>query len=303
MPRAMDTLSKAVQTATARLQAAGIDQPRRDARLLVARAIGAGIAQTIAESERPLTAAEHAALSAMVAQRAARKPMSQITGTREFWSLPFAVNQDVLTPRPDSETLVAAVLGTVTDRTAPLRLLDLGTGTGCLLLALLSELPAAYGIGVDICQPAVAVARANAGTLALSRSTAFVVGDWSAALSGPFDIIISNPPYIPAGAIDALMPEVARYEPRDALAGGQDGYDAYRAMIPALRALLAPAGMVALEIGAGMAEKTAEIAAHHGLAAVSRHLDLAGIERCLLLAQHESAHNLKKRLGMPGINA
>ncbi|MHA1570653.1 MAG: peptide chain release factor N(5)-glutamine methyltransferase, partial [Alphaproteobacteria bacterium] len=230
----MDTLSKAVQVATRDLQIAGVDQPRRDARLLVAQAIGGDIARTIADSERPLTAAEQAGLDALVAQRAARRPMSQIAGTREFWSLDFKVSEDVLTPRSDSETLVEAVLGARTQRTAPLRLLDLGTGSGCLLLALLSELPAAYGIGVDVSVPAVTMARSNARALGLSARATFVVGDWSNALSGSFDIVISNPPYIPAGDIDALMPEVARYEPRGALAGGQDGHDAYRAIFPTL---------------------------------------------------------------------
>ena len=298
----MDTLSKAVQIVTRRLQSAGVDQPRRDARLLVAEAIGGDIAETIADFERPLTATEQAGLDRMVGQRAARQPMSQITGTREFWSLEFKVSQHVLTPCPDSETLVEAVLGAVINPAAPLRLLDLGTGSGCLLLALLSELPAAYGIGVDISSPAVTSARANARTLGLSSRAAFVVGDWAGAMSGSFDIVISNPPYIPAGDIDALMPEVALYEPRGALAGGQDGYDAYRAIFPGLPAILAPAGIIALEIGAGMAQETLENAAHHGFMVVSRHRDLAGIERCLLLRRDEKHTKSEIKLGMRGIS-
>ncbi len=281
----LDTLSAAVRRTSERLGRAGIEQPRRDARLLVAQAIGAGIAETLARPERPLTTAEQATLETLVVQRAARKPMAQIIGRREFWSLDFKVGADVLIPRPDSETLVAAVLATIADRAAAIRLLDLGTGSGCLLLALLSELPAALGFGIDLSASAAALARANAQALALDHRAAFAVADWTSGLTGQFDIIVSNPPYVATGDIAALMPEVARYEPRRALAGGQDGLDAYRALIPGLAARLAPAGLIALEIGAQMGERVLDLAARGGLVSLSGHRDLAGIERCLLLRQ------------------
>lgn len=290
----LDSLSKAVQRTADRLGRAGIEQPRRDARLLVAQAIGAAVAQTVARPERALSAPEQAALEALVVQRAARRPMAHIIGMREFWSLDFKVGADVLTPRPDSETLVEAVLATIADRTAALRLLDLGTGSGCLLLALLSELPAAHGIGIDASAPAAALARDNALGLGLDRRAAFSVGDWTSGLSGRFDLIISNPPYIATGDIDALMPEVGRYEPRMALEGGLDGLDAYRALIPGLAARLAPTGLIALEIGAHMGELVLEIARQRGLAILSRHRDLAGIDRCLLLRHDENYPSLEE---------
>ncbi len=299
----LQKLSGAVQRVTAQLRHAGVDAPRRDARLLVAKAIGADVSATITQPDRPLSPGEQAALEDLAAQRAARKPMAQILGVREFWSLDFHVSPDVLVPRPDSETLVAAVLGHIPDCAAPLRLLDLGTGSGCLLLALLSELPAAHGVGVDISGPAIAVARRNAEALGLAQRAVFAVSHWTAGLAGPFDIVVSNPPYIATADLDALMPEVAQYDPRQALAGGADGLDAYRAIFPGLIGLLAPTGLVALEIGASQGAAVVELAAQRGFAALSHHRDLAGIARCLVLHHGEKHAQPEKTLGKLGVKA
>jgi release factor glutamine methyltransferase len=207
--------------------------------------------------------------------------MAHILGRREFWSLDFAVTSDTLTPRPDSETLVAAVLDIVAGRDRPLGILDLGTGTGCLLLALLHELPNATGVGVDRSAAALAVALGNAQALGLAPRVQFHEGDWGEGLTGRFDVVISNPPYIVSADVPNLSPEV-RHEPRLALDGGADGLDAYRALAPHVGRLLEPAGVAVLEIGEGQAPAVEEILRTAGLKPVDRRRDLAGIERCIV---------------------
>ena len=176
---------------------------------------------------------------ALIARRAAREPLALIVGRREFWSLDFAVSPAALVPRPDSETLIEAAVATFVGRTPPCRVLDLGTGTGCLLLAALSEFPAAFGVGVDCSFAAASLAACNAAMLGLADRAAIVCADWTDALGGCFDLILCNPPYIAASHLDGLMPEVACHEPRTALDGGADGYSAYRRLIPGLPRLLA----------------------------------------------------------------
>lgn len=284
------TLAEAVSAARDRLAAAGIDEPRREARLLVCRLLGGGPELLLGSPERELTAEEAGKVEAAVGRRAAREPLSRILGEREFWSLPFALNAATLDPRPDSETLVETVLAEITDRDATLRLLDLGTGTGCLLLALLSELPKATGCGIDISAEAVAQAAANAQRLGLAGRARFLRHSWDdglefggLALDGaPWDIIVSNPPYIASAEIAALAPEVAGYDPAAALDGGGDGLEAYRSLIPAAAAVLAPGGLLALEIGQGQAAAVEELLVAAGLRPLRRARDLAGIERCLL---------------------
>jgi len=210
--------------------------------------------------------------------------MSSILGRREFWSLDFVVTPDTLAPRPDSETLIEAVLAALPDRSAPLSLVDFGTGTGCLLLTLLSELPNAEGIGIDISRPALAIAGGNAKRLGLADRCRFLCSDWSAALEGRFDLIISNPPYIPSGDIAGLEPEVARFEPLSALDGGADGLDAYRALAAQIPPLLKPGGIGAFEVGAGQAPQVAALLAEAGLTPRGIHRDLGGIERVVTFA-------------------
>lgn len=279
------TLAEAVAAASARLAAAGIEAPRRDARLLICRLLGSGPELLLGHPERDVSAEESARIEAAVARRAAREPVSRILGAREFWSLSFALNEATLDPRPDSETLVAAVLAETVGRDTPLRLLDLGTGSGCLLLALLSELPLARGCGIDVSEAAVAMAAENARRLGLADRAQFHRHAWEAGLdleAGSWDVVVSNPPYIASAEIAELAPEVAGYDPAAALDGGPDGLDAYRALIPAAAAVLAPGGLLALEIGQGQAADVEELLAAAGLRPLRRAADLAGIERCLL---------------------
>lgn len=290
------TLAEAVAAAAARLAAAGIDDARRDARLLACRLLGAGPELLLAQPERPLSAAEADRLEAWVARRAAREPVSRILGEREFWSLPFGLNAATLDPRPDSETLVAAVLEALPERTAPLRLLDLGTGTGCLLLALLSELPRATGCGIDISGAAIEQAAANAARLGLAARARFLRHSWEAGLAlpgGPWDLVVSNPPYIASGEIAGLAPEVAAYDPAAALDGGPDGLAAYRALVPAAAAALSPGGLIALEVGQGQGDAVEGLLGAAGLRPLRRVHDLAGIERCLIAGKSSNGAVLR----------
>lgn len=270
------TLGEVVARATAVLG------DRREARLVVAAALGLDPAALLGWPERPVGPAEEARAEEFVRRRAAGEPLSRLRGWREFWSLAFRLSDETLDPRPESETVVAAALEAVGDRAAPLRTLDFGTGTGCLLLALLSEMPNAWGVGVDRAFGAAATARANAAALGLAGRAAFLVGDWGAALRSRFDLVVANPPYIPSGEIPSLPPEVRR-DPRRALDGGPDGLDAYRALAPELARLLGGTGV--LELGAGQAPAVAEIMTAAGLDIVGVRHDLAGIERCLIVRQ------------------
>ncbi len=250
--------------------------------LLLAEATGLAPDRVRIETDRDIAPEAEARFNALLARRAARQPMAQILGRREFWSLTFRVTPDVLDPRPDSETLVAAVLERVADRQAKLRLLDFGTGSGCLLLSLLHELPEAHGLGIDQSEAALVVARGNAASLGLDTRATFQLGDWGSGLEGPFEIVISNPPYIESGTIAALAPEVARHEPLSALDGGADGLEAYRRLIPDAARLLAPDGLVALEIGQGQETAVAALLERAGFGAVAMAVDLGGTIRTLL---------------------
>ncbi len=294
---ARPTIAQTLAAAAARLAAAGVADPRRDARLLIAAAIEAGPERLIAEPERVLGAAEAARIEASISRRAAREPVSRILGRRGFWSLEFEITPDTLDPRPDSEALVAAVLARIGAQGlvgAPLSVLDLGTGSGCLLLALLSELPAATGLGLDISAAALDVARRNARNLGLSDRARFEVGDWAgdwagdwpgdlgAGSAGSWQVIVSNPPYITDNEIGDLAPEVARYDPKLALTAGSDGLDAYRKLLPRAARLLERGGVLALEVGRGQQDAVTALLAASGLTPLSRYRDLGGIERCLL---------------------
>lgn len=259
-------------TATAqRLAAAGIANPRREARLLYALAAGDG-----------------ARLADYVRRRAAHEPYSRIRGAREFWSLDFALSPDTLDPRPDSETLIEAALAALPDRAAPSRVVDLGTGTGALLLALLSEYPNAVGVGVDVLPGAITIAARNAVALGLATRAHFVVGDWAATNLGTADVILANPPYIPSGKVATLPPDVVRFDPRRALDGGDDGLMAYRALVPVLRRTLKPDGWAFVELGAGQADAVGRLVAAGDLQVAGMRCDLAGCERCLAIRQVES---------------
>jgi release factor glutamine methyltransferase len=266
--------------ATARLKSAGIDQPMREARLLLAEASGLAFSTIMAWPEREIGETER--FKALLDRRLGFEPLSRILGRREFWSLDFALGPDTLDPRPDSETLVEAVLDAIADRRAPLRLVDFGTGTGCLLLALLSELPNAWGLGLDKSFGAAKVAKANARRLGFADRACFAVGDWDAGLLGRFDIMVSNPPYIPSAEIDGLMPEVRLFDPLAALDGGADGLAPYRILVPAATRLLMPGGLMALECGQGQAVTITSLMARQNVPSVEIKRDLAGIERVIV---------------------
>lgn len=218
----------------------------------------------------------------MLGRRLAREPLAYIFGKKEFWSLPLRVAPGVLVPRPDSETVVEAALDHLSERQAPLRVLDLGTGSGCLLLALFSELPQATGLGVDLDALACSVAADNAHRLRFGERALIVRGRWTEALSGPFDLIVSNPPYVRTGDLPGLEPEVRDFEPATALVGGEDGLDAYRELAPEIARLLAPGGLACLEHGHDQGPDVREIMAGSGLSAIETRSDLGRRPRALV---------------------
>jgi release factor glutamine methyltransferase len=275
------TLGEAVAEVANLLRASGIDEPRREARLLLGRSLALDPAAVLGMPERRLSEAERRRVENVAARRAAREPVSRIFGTREFWSLEFRLSPETLDPRPDSETLIEAALEALAPD-KPQRILDLGTGTGCLLLAVLSERKQAVGVGVDRALGAVTVARGNAARLGFADRASFFVGSWGAALAGPFDLVLANPPYIASAAIATLAPEVSRYEPRLALDGGADGLEAYRVLAPDLARVLHRGGIAALEMGEGQGDEIASILRKAGLQTAARRRDLAGRDRCLI---------------------
>jgi len=276
------TVAQARRAAADRLRERGFDTPDLDARLLVGHALGLDHAALVAQSVRRLTATEAESLDAMLARRLAHEPVARILGTREFWSLPLRITPDVLVPRPETETVVEAVL-TVAERGRPLRIADLGVGSGAILLALLSELPAACGVGTDRDANVLGVARDNARRLRLASRAGFVACDFGAALAGGCDIVVSNPPYVRTPDIATLAPEVRDHDPRPALDGGPDGLAAYRAIAADAARLLAAGGWLAVEIGAGQGEAVSALLAGRGFAVADGPLrDLAGHPRVVM---------------------
>jgi release factor glutamine methyltransferase len=284
----LTTLVSAWKAARARLEAAGVDGPVIDARLLVEAASGASRLDIISDPHRLLSGDQELTLDTLLARREKREPISHILGVRGFWKIMLKVTPDVLTPRPDTESLLDVLLpGIPVDR--PVTVLDLGVGSGAILLAILAERPAARGLGVDVSAEAVAVARENAANLGLGSRVALLRGDWTAGLaSESFDVVVANPPYIPSGDIGGLAPEVRDHEPRLALDGGPDGLDAYRAIAPQIMRVLRPGGVFAVEIGLGQAPavqtlfreaRAVDVAVHNDLTARPR--IVAGVKKAL----------------------
>jgi len=269
-------------------QAAGLDSPQLDARLLVGHALGLDRAALLASGARPLLADEENAIATLAHRRLAHEPVARIVGAKEFWSLDLRIDEATLVPRPETETVVEAALAAIDrhgSRTRALRIADLGTGSGAILLALLSELNNAFGVGSDLNPRALSVARDNARRLGLRRAV-FVACDLAAALAGPFDLIVSNPPYIASSDIATLAPEVRLFDPRLALDGGADGLDFYRAIAAVAPARLAPGGAIVLELGAGQAEPVATIFAAAGLAPSVPRPDLSAMPRALVATKN-----------------
>ena len=278
----MTTLGALLSQLTAQLKMADIEMPLLDARLLVGLALGQD-RQVYAHEDMVLDADTMARLDAMLARRLAGVPISRIRGWREFWSMRFDLSPDCLDPRPDSETLVAAALEQQKHQpTAPL-IMDYGTGSGCLLLAILSEWHEASGIGLDKSPDAITTATANARYHQLNKRARYVVSDWCAAIKKDMkaDIIISNPPYIPTNVIKALKSEVRDYDPPLAIDGGSDGYAAWRVILPKISARLKPEGMALVEIGKGQDCSVIALAQDVGLICHQQWRDLSGIIRVL----------------------
>jgi release factor glutamine methyltransferase len=267
-----------------RLRDHGVESADLDARLLVGHALGLDHTALAAAAGRMLLPAEVDAIDRLAARRLGGEPLARILGRKEFWGLPLAVSAATLVPRPDSETLVEAALAAIDaagSRMRALRLADLGTGSGALLLALLSELQQARGVGTDLCPAALAVARQNADALGLAARAAFVACDFGTALQGSFDLVVCNPPYVQTGEIAALAAEVREHDPRLALDGGADGLDGYRTIADDARRLLARSGRLVVELGAGQAAAVTDVFTRAGLGVDPPLRDVADIARAL----------------------
>jgi release factor glutamine methyltransferase len=285
------SIESARRTLAAQLKSAGNDEAELDARILLGATLDLDLTGMIAQASRKLTSAEAALLAQYVQRRIAGEPVARILGQKEFWGLPLQLSPATLVPRPDTETVVELALqllgaGGGLDR--PLRIADLGTGSGAILLALLSELPAAEGFGTDVSEEALQTATANAAHTRLSDRATFIPCDYASGLSGTFDLIVSNPPYIRSADIADLAPEVRNHDPLAALDGGADGRDAYRALIPQAAGLLAPGGTLIVEAGMGQSRQIQALMTAAGLTTgTAPKADLAGVPRAV--AGHKMA--------------
>jgi release factor glutamine methyltransferase len=279
------TIETARRMLTARLRTNSIDAAELDARILIGAVLGLDLTGMIAATERRVTAAEAARLEDAARRRVAGEPVARIIGVREFWGLPLQLSAATLVPRPDTETVVELALEMLQPSANPdrrLRVADIGTGSGAILLALLSELPDAYGVGTDISVAALRTASRNAAQLGLVGRAGFVACDYAAALSGNLDLIVSNPPYIRSADIAGLSIEVRDYDPLLALDGGTDGLDAYRALIPQAARLLAPGAALVVEAGHGQSGEIQGLIDAAGLTCERPpKADLAGIRRAV----------------------
>ena len=284
----MTTIASALAAARRRLQAAGIDSAALDARLLLGKAAGLDMSALIAGSRNMLATETIAVFDAFCDRRARHEPVARILGTKEFRGLSFALNEATLVPRPETEILVDAALdvaaldvaGTTAGR--PLRICDLGTGSGAILIALISELEHATGVGVDISRATLDIALANARRHGVADRIGFIHGDFSMPLDEAFDMVVANPPYIRQGDLAGLQPDVRDYDPSLALDGGPDGLAALRVIAVRLRALLKPGGTALVEIGVGQGDSVAALFAGQGLVIRAIRPDLAGIERVVI---------------------
>lgn len=285
----IETLGGITRACQGTLAAVGVETPARDARLLVAAAIGLDAADFLARPDRCISEAERRSIEALIKRRCAREPVSRILGVREFFGRSFALSPATLDPRPDSETLIEAALEIVDEegwRWCPIRILDVGTGSGCLLVTLLAELPLATGVGTDVSAAAIETANSNAVSCGVGERATFARHDALNGIEGPFDLVICNPPYVPSSDIASLAPEVRDYDPLAALDGGGDGLDIYRRIIPDLRRLAA-SGWVVFEVGAGQADAVAKLllqaCSGPRRSEVRRRSDLGGHTRCVAM--------------------
>lgn len=273
-----DTIAQALAAARDRLAQAGCESASLDARLLLQAATGLRHGDIVAWPDRTIGAEALARFQAFLERRSGHEPVSRILGSREFYGRSFRVTPDVLDPRPDTETLVDAALAVMTP---DIRVLDLGTGSGAIIVTLLAERPLATGVAVDVSGAALDVAKGNAEALGVVERMAFVQGNWFQPVTGHFGLIVSNPPYIADQDIDGLAPDVKNFDPHGALAGGTDGLDAYRAIAAGALDHLETDGQVLVEIGAGQEQGVTGIFAGHGLRVTGQYHDLGGHVRCL----------------------
>ncbi len=300
-PLPINTLEDARKRLTQIFRTRRLATPALDARLLVMAACGVSHVDLIRDAEQPLTDDQKERLSAWADRRLAGEPVSRILGQRAFWGLDFQLTPETLDPRPDTETVVEAVLAALPDGDAPQCILDLGTGTGCILIALLSELPNSVGVATDISHQALIAARDNARRAGVANRCRFIQADWLNGIGGCFDVVVSNPPYIPQAELALLSPEVRGYDPTIALQGGVDGLEAYRAILHDLCRVLRPGGIAALEVGKGQAGAVVALMRVQGFEPLSPHekvaqRDLAGIERAVLMKRLEAPQTAKKEL-------
>jgi release factor glutamine methyltransferase len=281
--------SEALASLEKTFQISGIENPAREARISLCAASGLSPVALIIDPGEPLGSAA-AKVQEVAARRATGEPLSRIVGKREFWGLSFAITPHVLDPRPETETIVEAALSILSDRRHdPIRILDLGVGSGALLCAVLTEFVAARGIGVDVSADAAEVARGNLQACGLSLRAEIRVGDWTRGLEEQFDLIVSNPPYIPTADLPRLPREVRDFDPSLALDGGNDGLDAYQRILPESRRLLAPDGWLLVEVGKGQASGVAAIATQCGFTDDRIYQDLAGVDRVVAVRSGRQA--------------
>ena len=278
------SVERARRALAAQLRSAQLEEAELDARILLGAALGLDLTGLVAQAARLLAEAETSRLAQYAGRRIAGEPVARILGSREFWGLPFRLSEATLVPRPDTETVVELALEIFRERQAShqLRIVDIGTGSGAILLALLHDIPGAFGVGTDLSLTALKTARDNAAALGLADRASFVACSYAAALRGPFDLVVSNPPYIPSAEIPKLSIEVREHDPHLALDGGNDGYDAYRVLIPQAAERLAPGGALIVEAGQGQAADIETLMAAAALV-VDRppKADLAGIPRAV----------------------
>lgn len=282
----METRADVLRRARQQLAQAGVDSPDADARILLCHAAEISRSELIGRPDVGVAPAALARFEALLRRRCDREPVARILALRAFHDLDLEVSPDTLDPRPDTESVVEVGLALAGDRDAPIRILDLGTGTGAIVLALLKALPNATGVGTDVSEAALVVARRNAERNGVADRVRFAVSDWFSSIAGRYHLIVSNPPYIATAEIDTLEPEVRRFDPAGALDGGADGLDAYRAIVVRASEHLTDRGWLVLEVGYDQADQVGNLAAAAGLRciknAAAAQYDLGGYERCVV---------------------
>lgn len=281
----MSQVATVLKQGTQRLKEAGVASANLDCRVLLGAALKKSYEEVFASPNYQLSSLEAANFEAYLKRREKREPVSRILGEREFWSLSFLLSEETLDPRPDSETLIEATLGVFSNKIAPLKILDFGTGSGCLLLSLLHEYPNATGVGVDINEDTLKTAQLNAQNIGVSSRASFVKSDWGASVIGKYDVIVSNPPYIDEADKNILAPEVVEYDPERALFADKKGLGAYEILMPQIANLLLEDGSAFLEIGYDQKQDVEKIVVEAGLRLRGVFKDLGNIERCLWVSK------------------